>query len=344
MFRTTSPAMGLTRLLSYWRDRKSRQPDLGDPASADTVILLYNTCWGQLLEVAAADLPPGCAITADRRYWDRADAVVFHIPTLPWLPRRRPRPGQRWVAWSIECEEYYPQLRTPAYMRHFDLTMTHRLDADILTTYVGYYRSSDHFQQALLRPSPPKKAGQLASLFVSSRSNKSGRLAYLTALMAELEVHSFGQALRNRAIPPPDRGRETKLALVAGYKFDLAFENAVAPDYVTEKFYDPLLVGTVPVYFGAPNVDRFAPGDRCFINVADYPDPGALADYLRRLAADEAAYQAYFAWKARPLRAEFSALLAAQRVNPWVRLCHTLTAAGTVSRRSHRAPPPPGRG
>lgn len=38
----------------------------------------------------------------------------------------------------------------------------------------------------------------------------------------------------------------------------MAFENVIAMDYVTEKFYDPLIAGSVLVYLGAPNIADFA--------------------------------------------------------------------------------------
>jgi alpha-1,3-fucosyltransferase 10 len=44
------------------------------------------------------------------------------------------------------------------------------------------------------------------------------------------------------------------LHILAKYKFVLAIENAVCPDYITEKLWKVLQVGAVPVYFGAPNV------------------------------------------------------------------------------------------
>jgi len=40
----------------------------------------------------------------------------------------------------------------------------------------------------------------------------------------------------------------------ARYKFTLAIENYVCDDYVTEKLWRPLRLGSVPIVFGAPNV------------------------------------------------------------------------------------------
>jgi hypothetical protein len=41
---------------------------------------------------------------------------------------------------------------------------------------------------------------------------------------------------------------------VARYKFTLSFENAVCNDYITEKLWRPLTVGSVPIYMGSPSV------------------------------------------------------------------------------------------
>jgi hypothetical protein len=41
---------------------------------------------------------------------------------------------------------------------------------------------------------------------------------------------------------------------VARYKFTLSFENAVCDDYITEKLWRPLMVGSVPIYMGSPSV------------------------------------------------------------------------------------------
>ena len=59
----------------------------------------------------------------------------------------------------------------------------------------------------------------------------------MVQLMAHIDVHSYGKLLQNRLVG--GARRDTKLDTIKTYKFTLALENAVAEDYVTEKFYDP---------------------------------------------------------------------------------------------------------
>ena len=42
--------------------------------------------------------------------------------------------------------------------------------------------------------------------------------------------------------------------VLAQYKFTITFENAVCNDYVTEKFWRPFKVGSVPIVFGSPKI------------------------------------------------------------------------------------------
>lgn len=273
--------------------------------------------WGAPLDLPTSP-PPGFTFTTDRLRLAEADAVVFHIPEwrygsgahMPGKP-----PGQTWIAWSMESEVHYPLLADPDFMRHFDLRMTYRLDSDVPVTYVD-----PRLDRALRRPARRKSEPALAVAFVSSAWDGSGRRDYLRELAALLPVDSYGGFLRNRILEN-DRGASSKRATIARYRFTLAFENSRARDYVTEKFYDPLIAGSVPVYLGAPNVGDFAPGEHAYIDARDYPTPTALAAHLRRLAEDEPAYLAHLAWKTQPFRPAFEDLLGLARVHPFTRLC-----------------------
>jgi alpha-1,3-fucosyltransferase 10 len=263
-----------------------------------SLIVFYNPMFAR----SAGDLPvhPDCAFSYDRTRLPEADAVIIHVPTLsaPWeVPKF---PGQLWVAWSMESTANYPALASDAIMSAFDIRMTYERRSEVWVSY-----APGDLRAAATRPPPRKTARAPVVMFQSARHDLSARADYVRRLMASIPVHSYGRFMRNRRLFRFDRGRPTKLAVIGRYKFCLSFENSVAADYVTEKFYDPFVAGTVPVYRGAPNVADFAPGPNAFINADDFRDPEALAGHLLHLDADDAAYREYFRWKESGLSDDF---------------------------------------
>ncbi len=132
-----------------------------------------------------------------------------------------------------------------------------------------------------------------------------------------VQVDSYGKCLRNARFPDGTEPSGTSshpasplVPLMAEYKFVLAFENAQEQDYVTEKFYIPLLAGSVPVYLGAPNAAAFAPDPLSFISVRDFAGPAELAAQLEALGSDPEAYAALHAWRHRPPSAAWLAVAA----------------------------------
>jgi Glycosyltransferase family 10 (fucosyltransferase) C-term/Fucosyltransferase, N-terminal len=288
------------------------------------MILFYNEFFGSkplLTDLAPQDLDVFCW---DRSLFADADAVVFHIPDLvletfnltDFLRLEKPS-GQIWIAWSMESVGNYPTLITPAFLSRFDLVMSHARTAAI---WCPYYPPWATWVEALNRPLPAKTEKSSVVMFQSASHNNSQRIEYARELMREIPVDSYGLILKNRSLPEIDQGRTTKLATIARYKFCLSLENALEVDYVTEKFFDPLLVGTVPVYRGAPNITGFAPGKYAFINAADFSSASELALYLKALDRDDEAYQRFLRWRREPLFPSFQADLDAVRVPPFKRL------------------------
>jgi alpha-1,3-fucosyltransferase 10 len=262
-------------------------------------ILIYQGLWDNS---AVADPDEcGCEIWHDRTRWADADAIVFHLPQLR-TSRFPPRklPGQLWVAWCMESEAHYPVLaRRSELAAVFDVWMTYLRDSDIWCPYFGREMIS-----ALRDPPLVKTELCPAAAFISSPYDLSGRQALLGDLMREMPIDSYGKIHRNRSLPA-NAPLSAKQQTIARYKFTIAFENAIGRDYVTEKFFDPLIAGSVPVYLGAPNIDDFAPGNNCFIDASRFDNPRALARHLMELAANETAYAAYLRWKYEPVRGSF---------------------------------------
>jgi hypothetical protein len=78
-----------------------------------------------------------------------------------------------------------------------------------------------------------------------------------------------------------------KLKVLERYEFCLCFENCAFPGYVTEKIFDCLVAGTIPVYLGAPDIADHVPRG-AFIDYRDFADYAHLEDHLRGLSTEDA--------------------------------------------------------
>eukprot|EP00903_Cladosiphon_okamuranus_P021514 g19778.t1 len=195
--------------------------------------------------------PTECVFTNDRSLVSEADGVFFHASTFQkrdGFPRVKP-PGAEYVFVNLEPRTYRPVkalLRDKQLMSKFDLTMTYERSSDIPLGYVGDWPTSMYFEAP--KPSFKEKDGfgspDAVAAFVSNckAAGATERARYMQELMAHATVHSFGHCLHNREEPQLVRGegathrQENKIALLARYKFLLAFENNnQLRDYVTEK-------------------------------------------------------------------------------------------------------------
>lgn len=287
-------------------------------------ILIYSRMREWSDELFEIPRKKGFEILSDRKCMDEADVVVFHMPTVERRDKifrsSRKKKGQLWVFYSVECEAHFKWQYKKKILSLFDITMTYKANSDVPIFY------HHPFYHSLFRREPAAKV-ELANAFISARWDESGRVKYLKELMKHIDVHSFGKVLNNRKFED-DGGVLSKANKIAGYKFSLAFENAIARDYVTEKFFQPLVMGSVPVYLGAPNVREYAPGDHCYIDVNDFSSARALANYLIELDRDDVRYQEYLQWKKRPFRDEFYYKTNAVLQDPFLRLYRLLESRG----------------
>lgn len=74
----------------------------------------------------------------------------------------------------------------------------------------------------------------------------------------------------------------SKRETLGRYKFALCFENMILNGCITEKIFDCFYAGTVPVYWGAPDVSRYVPPE-CFIDMRNFTSYSHLRDFLRSL-------------------------------------------------------------
>ncbi|MEJ7663699.1 MAG: glycosyltransferase family 10 [Hymenobacter sp.] len=85
------------------------------------------------------------------------------------------------------------------------------------------------------------------------------------------------QAINRGPVPPLE-----KLAVIRSYRFVVCYENTSTPGYISEKLFDCLFAGCVPVYLGEPNIRRFIPED-CFVDRKAFATDAELADFLKQM-------------------------------------------------------------
>jgi len=259
-----------------------------------------------------------CTVSTDSRDLAAADAVLFHLPNLKQIPPIGKRPGQLWVAMSMESDVNYPLQVNAAYMRHFDLRMNFRRNSDVPMLYFYPGHVPD-----LLTPPKWKYRRAPAVYFASNDHALNNRYQLVEGLMQHLKIDSYGKSQNNRKLLW-DKRRETKLKVISRYLFYLAFENSNSVDYVSEKVFDGLIAGTVPVYLGAPNIDDYLPGKKCIIKASDFGNAAELGKYLLSLQKNRNEYENYLTWKKEPLQQSFLDLIEQEKTPALRRLCYKL--------------------
>lgn len=78
----------------------------------------------------------------------------------------------------------------------------------------------------------------------------------------------------------------SKAETLAQYDFALCFENCILRGWITEKLFDCLFAGAIPVYWGAPEIRDIVPTD-CFIDMRDFSGYAELRDFLKSRNAED---------------------------------------------------------
>lgn len=84
---------------------------------------------------------------------------------------------------------------------------------------------------------------------------------------------------------------EDKIETMSKYKFCLCFENMHKIDgYITEKIFDALKAGCVPIYLGAENIKKYVPAE-AFVDFRDFSNFKKLTAFLQDMTEQQ--YQGY---------------------------------------------------
>ncbi|XP_062320893.1 4-galactosyl-N-acetylglucosaminide 3-alpha-L-fucosyltransferase 9-like [Osmerus eperlanus] len=262
-----------------------------DNSEPDTILLIWMWPFGQSFDLhSCADFNvQGCRLTDNKSLYNNAHGVIFHHrdihEDLGNMPQN-PRPlFQKWVWFNAESPAN--SKRFPKLDNLFNMTSNYRQDSSVPVPYgslVEVTAVDKHFEL-------PKK-NTLVCWIVSNWHPSFRRVEVYNELSKHVKVEAYGQHFGTYV------NNENYTKIISGCKFYLSFENSVFQDYITEKLYNAMSLGAVPVVLGPSrqNYEEFIPADS-FLHVDDFPNQKELADRLLFLDKNDGEYMKYHSWR-----------------------------------------------
>jgi alpha-1,3-fucosyltransferase len=256
---------------------------------------------------------------------DSYDAIIFNFNDEFWLTKRpifNRQPHQRFIFFTQEPPPSIKPMNISGYRNYFNWTMTYRMDSDIRFLYGRIRpkpsapktmeeteaRMKESTRQLMLNKRKitrrKKKEKKLVAAMISHCKTDGQREQYIKQLRKHVKVDVFGWCNHGERHKMLHCDTDELLSstpecynmLDSNYKFYLSFENAICPDYVTEKFFQIMsLRDIVPVVYGGVDYAQLAP-EHSYIDARQF-EPEQLAAYLKKLAANETLYNEYLWWK-----------------------------------------------
>lgn len=227
------------------------------------------------------------------------------VSTWPHAPNNCLLPAHYSMAESEESHGRFHKLFGASFAT-FDGNSTTHPHSSVPRTYFSGLNASE-----FLQPKPFTELINGASFVASTCHRGEGttkRLGVVMQMQALMRVDSLGRCHTTRHISEGISLRHStnaqenlrlKQAAISNYLFYCAFENTYERGYVTEKVFDALIAGVVPIYLGPSEDCRpLLPHPKAAIFFDDFgQNVPRLVAYLQYLSRNETAYEEHRAWR-----------------------------------------------
>lgn len=127
--------------------------------------------------------------------------------------------------------------------------------------------------------------------FVHSNCGAKERKQFFHKLSKYKKIESSGNCLRNTKYNAP-RGQKY-FEYLSKFKFMITFENYSQNGYNTEKIYNALYSGVVPIYWGDPKINEYFNKDT-FINTIEYGNYDKVIEQIKMIDKNQDLYMNFF--------------------------------------------------
>jgi hypothetical protein len=145
--------------------------------------------------------------------------------------------------------------------------------------------------ETFIRPKDIDKLQQEKKKFccmLVSNPNAKERNLFFEKLSRYKKIDSGGKHLNNMG----GQRVANKMEFIKEYKFTMSFENAAYPGYTTEKLVEPMVTGSIPIYWGNPLVANDF-NTNSFVNVQDYKTFDEAIERIIEIDNNDELYRQY---------------------------------------------------
>jgi GR25 family glycosyltransferase involved in LPS biosynthesis len=228
--------------------------------------------------------------------------------------------GAIMVVVAMESRSRFPLHNTLKFKHFFDIGVSYHNNLSIQVSYNNY------LPRDFSNPGVPFDQKRNSLVFMHSNCRSTYRNELFDKISQMIPVDALGSCKNNanvETILPQCRGLphsgdtvwSESECILHHYKFYLAIENSRDEDYVTEKLYQGLRSGSVPIYYGAPNIRDYLPHPDSVLLIEDFDSLDSLVDYIKRASSDEILYAKHMAWKSLKLPDQFMDQVATRPVD-----------------------------
>jgi len=129
-----------------------------------------------------------------------------------------------------------------------------------------------------------KKTGFCSFVYSNYRGDPNRQFFFNLLSRTYKQVSAGGRYLNNVGGQVP-----SKLEFESKHKFSIAFENSSRSGYTTEKLTNAILAGTIPIYWGNPDIGKEFNTKR-FINCHDYESFEQVVERIKEIDTDDMLY------------------------------------------------------
>ena len=253
------------------------------------------------------------------------DAYLTGSPPRKKVPKKTTA-IQKNIEIMMESSVNYPELKNVQsyYKMNIDLVIAYRQHTIgiswLPTSYINTELNSFLTQNSLVNTWNARNGRMMAmAAFVTNcKKTVPDRLHLLQNIAREFPVLKFGScfAKTDQALPHkidtckkyPRRSPmwdAPKECVMHGVLFAFALENSIEPGYISEKLWQPLKMGAIPIYsvVGARENRDFFPHPDAVLVIEDFGSIHALTEYMHKIANNESLwYKHAMAWRRLPLQ------------------------------------------